>query len=177
MQCRAWRSDEVGGENKDPLAWRIRRGARGNQLCEAEQRRGLIGVRYLTQNVLDERARRQESFRPAVAGLRSGKHSLHADFISCHPADDHTFCNPKLNKHMKKSVLSLITVLIGIAFIASCAPQQGGTTATSTTAAATKSPSPSPTHKKRATTKKKKAPETEASPSPAEGAASPSPTP
>jgi len=26
MQCRAWRSDEVGGENKDPLAWRIRRG-------------------------------------------------------------------------------------------------------------------------------------------------------
>src|SRR5205807_1798183 len=116
-----------------------------------------IGLRYLTQNVLDERARRQESFRPAVAGLRSGKHSLHADFISCHPADDHTFCNPKLNKHMKKSVLSLITVLIGIAFIASCAPQQGGTTATSTTAAATKSPSPSPTHKKRATTKKKKA--------------------
>src|SRR5205807_3186239 len=99
----------------------------------------------------------ESNLRPAVAGLRSGKHSLHADFISCHPADDHTFCNPKLNKHMKKSVLSLITVLIGIAFIASCAPQQGGTTATSTTAAATKSPSPSPTHKKRATTKKKKA--------------------
>jgi len=81
-----------------------------------------------------------------------------------------------LTKHMKKSVLSLITALIGIAFIASCAPQHG-TTATSTTAAATKSPSPSPTHKKRATTKKKKAPEAEASPSPAEGAASPSPTP
>jgi hypothetical protein len=175
MQCRAWRSDEVGGENKD-LAWRIRGGPRGGQLCEAEQRRGLIGVRYVTQNVLDERMLRQESnLRPVVAGLRSGKHSLHADFISCHPADGHTFCNPKLNKHMKKSVLSLITVLIGIAFIASCAPQQG-TTATSTTAAATKSPSPSP-KKKKATTKKKKAPETEASPSPAEGAASPSPTP
>jgi len=149
---------------------------RGRQVCEAEQRRGLIGVRYLTQNVLDERARRQDSLRPTIAGLRSGKHPLHADFISCHPADDHTFCNPKLNKHMKKSVLSLITVLIGIAFIASCAPQQG-TTATSTTAAATKSPSPSQTKKKRATTKKKKAPETEASPSPAEEAASPSPTP
>ena len=149
---------------------------RGRQVCEAEQRRGLIGVRYLTQNVLDERARRQDSLRPTIAGLRSGKHPLHADFISCHPADDHTFCNPKLNKHMKKSVLSLITVLIGIAFIASCAPQQG-TTATSTTAAATKSPSPSPTKKKRAATKKKKTPETEASPSPAEGAASPSPTP
>jgi hypothetical protein len=149
----------------------------GRELCEAEKRCGLIGVRYVTENVLDERALRQEShLRPAVAGLRSGKHSLHADFISCHPAGDHTFCNPKLNKHMKKSVLSLITVLIGIAFIASCAPQQGGTTATSTTAAATKSPSPSP-KKKKATTKKKEAPETEASPSPAEGAASPSPTP
>src|SRR6266566_4867348 len=36
-----------------------------------------------------------------------------------------------LTKHMKKSVLSLITALIGIAFIASCAPQHG-TTATST---------------------------------------------
>jgi hypothetical protein len=86
MQCRAWRRDEVGDENKRPLAGRIRRGPRGNQLCEAEQRRGLIGVRYVTQKVL----------RPAVAGLRSGKHSLPADFISCHPADDHTFYNPYL---------------------------------------------------------------------------------
>jgi hypothetical protein len=81
-----------------------------------------------------------------------------------------------VSKYMKKPVLSLITVLVGIAFIASCAPQQQGTTATSTTAAATKSPSPSPTRKKKATTKKKAA-ETEESPSPAEGAASPSPTP
>jgi len=71
---------------------------------------------------------------------------------------------------MKKIVLSLITALIGIAFVASCTQQQG-TTATSTTAATTKaSPSPSP-HKKR-TTAKKKAPATEASPS-----ESPSPTP
>ena len=70
---------------------------RGRELCEAEQRRGLIGVRDVTQNVLDERMLRQEShLRPAVAGLRSGKHSLHADFISCHAADDHTFCNPSL---------------------------------------------------------------------------------
>jgi len=67
---------------------------RGRQVCEAERRRGLIGVIYVTQNVLDERTLRQESYlRPAVAGLRRGKHSLHADFISCHPADDHTFCN------------------------------------------------------------------------------------
>jgi hypothetical protein len=36
----------------------------------------------------------ESNLRPAVAGLRSGKHSLHADFISCHPADDYTFCNP-----------------------------------------------------------------------------------
>jgi hypothetical protein len=73
---------------------------------------------------------------------------------------------------MKKSVLSLITALIGIAFVVSCTQQQG-TTATSTTAATTKaSPSPSP-HKKKATAKKK-APETEASPS---ESASPSPTP
>ena len=57
---------------------------RGRQVCEAEQRRGLIGVRYVTQKVL----------RPAVAGLHSGKQSLHADFISCHPVDDHTFCDP-----------------------------------------------------------------------------------
>src|SRR5213592_1147852 len=69
---------------------------------------------------------------------------------------------------MKKIVLSLITALIGIAFVASCTKQQG---TTATTAATTKaSPSPSP-HKKR-TTAKKKAPATEASPS-----ESPSPTP
>ena len=70
---------------------------------------------------------------------------------------------------MKKSVLSLITALIGVAFVVSCTQKQE--TATSTTAATTKaSPSPSP-HKKRATAKKK-APATEASPS-----ESPSPTP
>jgi hypothetical protein len=34
---------------------------RGRQVCEAERRRGLIGVRYVTQNILDERALRQES--------------------------------------------------------------------------------------------------------------------
>ncbi len=72
---------------------------------------------------------------------------------------------------MKKSVLSLITALIGVAFVVSCTQKQE--TATSTTAATTKaSPSPSP-HKKRATAKKK-APATEASPS---ESASPSPTP
>jgi hypothetical protein len=97
MQCRAWRRDDVGGREQRPWAWRIRGGPRGNQLCEAEQRRGLIRVRYVTQKVLDERTLRQEShLRPAVAGLRSGEHSLHADFISCHPADDHTFYNPYL---------------------------------------------------------------------------------
>jgi hypothetical protein len=84
------------GREQRPLAWRIRGGPKGNRLCEAEQRRGLIGVRYVTQNILDERPLRQESLRPAIAGLRSGKHSLHADFISCHAADDHTFCNPSL---------------------------------------------------------------------------------
>jgi hypothetical protein len=67
---------------------------------------------------------------------------------------------------MKKYVLSLITVLIGVAFIASCAQkQETATTSTTATAATTKaSPSPSP-HKKKATTKKKAAAETEASPS------------
>jgi cytoskeletal protein RodZ len=78
-----------------------------------------------------------------------------------------------LTTSMKKSVLSLITILIGLAFIVSCTQQ--GTTGTSTTAATAASPSPSPTKKKKSTTKKKAT--TEASPSPAEGGASPSPTP
>jgi hypothetical protein len=79
------------------------------------------------------------------------------------------------NSTMKRSVLTLITVLIGAAFIVSCTQQ--GTTATSTTGAATAkvSPSPSPAKKKKTTTKKKAA-ETEASPSPSESA-SPAPTP
>jgi hypothetical protein len=81
---------------------------------------------------------------------------------------------PNVNITMKKSVLFLITALIGIAFITSCAEKQG-TTATSTTAAATTKPSrsPSPAPKKKASTKKK-APATEASPS---ESASPAPTP
>jgi hypothetical protein len=71
----------------------MKSGGRTKTFGMANPRR--IGVRYVTQNVLDERTLRQESHRRlAVAGLRRGKHSLHADFISCHPADDHTFCNP-----------------------------------------------------------------------------------
>ena len=81
---------------------------------------------------------------------------------------------PNVNITMKKSVLFLITALIGIAFLTSCAEKQG-TTATSTTAAATAqaSPSPSPARKKKAATKKKAA-ETEASPT---ESPSPAPTP
>ena len=63
---------------------------------------------------------------------------------------------------MKKSVLFLITALIGIAFFTSCAEKQGTTATSTTAAAATKaSPSPSPARKKKAATKKKAA-ETEA---------------
>jgi hypothetical protein len=74
---------------------------------------------------------------------------------------------------MKKSVLSLITMLVAIAFVASCTEKtQEPLIAPATTKA---TPSPSPTRKKKTTTAtKKKAAETEASPS---ESASPSPTP
>jgi len=73
---------------------------------------------------------------------------------------------------MKKSVLSLITMLVAIAFVASCTEKtQEPLIAPATTKA---TPSPSPTRKKKTTTATKKAAETEASPS---ESASPSPTP
>ena len=81
---------------------------------------------------------------------------------------------PNVNITMKKSVLFLITALIGIAFFTSCAEKQGTTATSTTAAAATKaSPSPSPARKKKAATKKKAA-ETEASPT---ESPSPAPTP
>jgi hypothetical protein len=76
---------------------------------------------------------------------------------------------------MKKHILSLIAVLIGMAFLASC--EQSGTTHTSSTAA-TSNPSPTPAAKRSA---KKNVPKTQGSieapsPSPA-GSTAPEPTP
>ena len=82
----------------------------------------------------------------------------------------------ELTVTMKKSVLMLITVLIGAAFIVSCAKQETGATSTTAAATAKVSPTPSPAHKRKTAAKKKKAAGAEESPSPS-GESSPAPTP
>jgi len=84
---------------------------------------------------------------------------------------------------MKKHVISLIAVLIGMAFFASC--QQSGTTGTSTTASAMAKPSPTPSQTRHYKTTggaaRRNPPKTQGSteapsPAPAESTA-PAPTP
>ena len=106
---------------------------------------------------------------------------LHPDCVDGHSAPS-TLIIP-----MKKSVLSLIIALIGIAFMASCT-QQGGTSATSTTAATGQTSTPGGANRGRrvpttaqsgaGSTVRKKQAKAKASPSPSPSeAASPSPTP
>jgi len=84
---------------------------------------------------------------------------------------------------MKKNVISMIAVLIGMAFFASC--QQSGTSGTSSTAAAMAKPSPTPSQTRHYKTTggaaRKNPPKTEGSteaPSPVPaGSTAPAPTP
>jgi hypothetical protein len=84
---------------------------------------------------------------------------------------------------MKKYVISLIAVLIGMAFLASC--QQSGTTGTGTAASAMAKPSPTPSktrhYKTTGGAARRNPPKTEGSaetPSPAPGGfTAPAPTP
>lgn len=77
---------------------------------------------------------------------------------------------------MKKHVMSLIAVLIGMAFLASC--EQSGTPGTSTTTAAMSNPSPTPASKRSARRNPPKTQGSSEAPSPIPGGSTaPAPTP